>query len=209
MKNLYVFRRNNTAAPTNLYLGMSTLCNPEVTKPFLTTQQPGSFDQIATQPKPEYRKRQSVSFDEKSIAIRKDELSMTNERGKRLSALNSVQTREVSIGRIEPKDKSDRKAPGEEKRQYKTQSKWDLKRVLPVSYKQTDLSKDFGMKEIPGRYRFDSTSHVSGSQIDLGPRRECDKGLFIPVNKSQINVRFRLKMFNLFDYIFLIQTFLL
>ena len=166
---------------------MSTLCNPEVTKPFLTTQQPGSLDQIATQPKPEKpRKRQLVSFDEKSIAMMscKDELSMTNERGKRLSALKSVQTREVSIERIEPKDKSDRKAPGEEKRQFKTQSKRDLKRVLPVSYKQTDLSKDFRMKEIPGRYRFDSTSHVSGSQIDLGPKRECDKGLFIPVNTS-------------------------
>ena len=176
---------------------MSNLCNSEVNKPLLTSKQPGSFDQIATQPKPEYRKRQSVSFDEKSIAIRKDELSMTNERGKRLSALNSVQTREVSIGQIEPKERSERKDSGEEKRQYKTTSKRDLKRVLPVYYKQSDCSKDFRMKEIPGRHRFDSMSHVSGSQIDLGPKRECDKGLFIPVNKSQINVRFRLKMFNL------------
>jgi hypothetical protein len=190
-------------------MSMSTQCNPEVTKPFLTSQQPGSFDQTATQHKNEYRKRPSVSFDEKSIAIRKDELSMTKERGKRLSALNSIRTREVSVGLLEPKDKSEHKAPGDENRQYKTSSKRDLKRVLPVSYKQTDRSKDFRMKEIPGRYKFDSTSHVSGSQIDLGPRRECDKGLFIPVNKSQINVRFRLKMFNLFDYIFLIQTFLL
>ena len=160
---------------------MSTPYNPEVTKPFLTSQQPGSFDQTATQPNHEYRKTPSVSFDEKSIAIRKEKPSLINERGERLTDLNSVQTREVSFGQIKPKDKSENKAPGEEKRRYKTSSKQDVKRVLPVSYKQTDQSKDFRMKEIPGRCKFVRTSLVSGSQIQLGPRRGCDMGLFILV----------------------------
>ena len=92
---------------------------------------------------------------------------MTNERGNRLSALNSIRTREVSVGQLEPKDKSEHKAPGDENRQYKTSSKRDLKRVLQVSYKPTDRFTDFRMKQIPGRYKFDSNSHVSGSPIDL------------------------------------------
>ena len=164
---------------------MSVLCNPKVTKPFVTSQQTVSFDQIATQPKHEYRNRPSVSFDETSISNRKDEHSAINEKKKGLSAHNNIQTRGVCIRKTEPKLKSKNKVPGEEKKKYKTSSILGQKRVLPVSFGKTpkDRSKEFMLEEIPGRCKFDSRIQILGSQNELGPRRECDKGLCIPVNK--------------------------
>ena len=108
----------NNITPTKLCLSMSmsVLCNPKVTKPFLTSQQTRSFIQIATRPNHEYRNRPSVSFDETSISNRKDEHSAINEKKKGLSAHNNIQTRGVCIRKTEPKLKSKNKVPGEEKK---------------------------------------------------------------------------------------------
>jgi hypothetical protein len=158
---------------------MSILCNQNVQ----TSQQSRSFDQRESHPKHEYAKRLSVSFDDTNIAIRNIEHSIVDENQKRLlSAHKSTKKRENGVRKIVPESKTANNAPGEHmmatvsKNPKMQAAKSGLKKVLPVSHK-TDV-----LQLKTKQCQFDSMVHDCGSQEEMGQRRGCDRGLYVPVS---------------------------